>query len=317
MGISEEKKKEDCFRIFETVRREPLIQYDQLSERVGLSRNTVSLYVREMQSEKSMIGPYLHLKPSVNYPRYIQMATFSSPGKTFESFKEFPSISYHALCIGDWNFLFMTERAIDLSKLVGFSEACFYGRRGSVWDVPPQFCTWNDAFNHFQESLESVPRSKIPSARQVNIPWSEDEWKLYEIFKNNLRKKITPIVKKIKVRYETYTEWSKTLAQYTETITAYYPEGFPSQTLVYFLVETKKLAYVPSLFMYWPATTLFYRAGDKLLILLALQNREYMPKTLNLFEDLMSQGYISSYKYALLLQHWRHTRSQAGSERII
>ena len=235
------------------------------------------------------------------------MATFSSPGRTFESFKGFPNISYHALCSGDWNFLFVTERIFDFSKLVGHSQTHFYGKRESVWDIPPQSCRWDDAFNRLQESLdENIPRSTLPTGREVEIPWSENEWKLYDTFKDNLRLKITPTLRKVKVRYETYMEWKETLPRYTETITAYYPEGFLSQTQVFFLVETKKIADIPSLFRYWPSTTVFYRAGDKLLVLLALRNREYMSKILNLFDDLLSRGYISSYKYALLLQQWRH-----------
>lgn len=51
-----------------------------------------------------------------------------------------------------------------------------------------------------------------------------------------LRLRITSLIRKINVRYETYAEWSKTLAQYAEIITAYYFEGFSSQTLVFFLV---------------------------------------------------------------------------------
>jgi hypothetical protein len=60
-------------------------------------------------------------------------------------------------------------------------------------------------------------------------------------------------------------------------------------------METKKIAYIPSLFNYWPATTVFYRAGDKLLILVAFGSKDYISKTQNLLENLISLGYISSY----------------------
>ena len=306
MDSRDTKKEKNCFKIFEEVKKNPFILYEEIHKNIKLGRNTVTKYLDEMLNTNIIKGPYLHLKPSVNYPRFIQITTFSSPSKTFELFKGFPRISYHALCLGDWNFLFVTESPIDFSKLVGFSETHFCEKRGSVWDIPPQFCRWDDAFKSLQESLADIPRSKIPSKRQVEIPWSGDEWNLYHIFKDNLRRAATPAVKKAHLRYEDFTNWKKTLPQYTRIITAYYPQGFLSQILAFFLVETKKIAYIPSLFSYWPATTVFYRAGDKLLILVAFGSKDYIPKTLNLLEKLVSLGYISSYKYALLLQDWRH-----------
>lgn len=56
--------------------------------------------------------------------------------------------------------------------------------------------------------LNNTSRGTIPSENQINIPWSEDEWRLYEVFKDNLRRSVVPAVEKIHVRYENYIEWS-------------------------------------------------------------------------------------------------------------
>ena len=306
MKIDNEKRREFHYRIYQTMREDPFLPRTVISKRIGISRNSVGIYLPVMRKKQILAGPRLQLKPSSTHPRYVYLTSFSSPGKTFDLFKRFPHILYHAQCLGDWNLLFVTDTLLDFSKLVGYSETIYRGRRGTTWDLPAQLISWDDAASKIDNWLENPRQVDIPHTEPVEIPWTQDEWKLYWAFRNNTRLKITPTVKKIGIRYRTFSEWRKSLNLYTQTFVEYYPQGLPFSKAFFFLLETDQPKFVSSVFEYWPATTVMTQVDSRLLIRVAFPGGEFPSKVIDLLDRLIKNGYVTSYTFASLFQHLEH-----------
>ncbi|KYK31462.1 MAG: hypothetical protein AYK19_03705 [Theionarchaea archaeon DG-70-1] len=304
MKITKVEKIGHYHSIYHVVRKDALASIQKITTETGKSRNTVLKYLKDMEKRQILVGPRLELKPSVTHPRYMYFASFSSPEETFNAFKGFPSILYHFRCLGDWNFLFVTDRVIDFSQLRGHSETLYFGKRGFIWDAPAQLTTADKTISTINNWLDNPQKAEIPQGEPIEIPWTQDEWKLYWKFKDCVRVKVTPTIKEIKVRYEAFVKWKRSFNQYTQTLVEFYPRGFPFYTMVFFLFETDQPEYVVSAFQYWPATTIFQQVGDRLLLLLATPRRELLSKSLDLSDYLRTHGFASSYTYALLLQQW-------------
>lgn len=301
------KQAEYCHRIYLTVRAHPFMITHDISVETGISRNTVSRYLRDMIKRQALVGPHLKLKPNVNYPRYVHLTSFSSPQKTFNLFKEFPRVLSYARCFGDWNFLFVTDRLVDFSQLKGHSKTFYWGKRGFIWDVPAQFATWSDTCSVIDDVVKNPGRIEIPQGEPVEIPWTQDQWKIFWRFKDNPRLVATPALKEIRVRYEAFSDWKRSLEHYVQTQVGYYPQGFPYHTKMYFLLETDQPEHVSAVFQCWPTTTLFTQVDNKLLVLLAVPGGKFLSKVLNLFDSLVTENFISSFKHALFVQQWRNS----------
>ena len=118
--ISPEQKMLKYFTIYEHMYEDPFISAYALSEKTGISRKTVSAYLKEMYAKKIISGPFLSMKLVQNYTEYLYFMNFSDPMKIFEGLKEFPHIVYHALTFGSWNTCIISERPLDFSRQVGF-----------------------------------------------------------------------------------------------------------------------------------------------------------------------------------------------------
>jgi predicted transcriptional regulator len=65
--ISQMKRKRNYFKIFEQIYETPSMSIYDISQQAGVSRNTVSKYLKEMYREGILVGPQLRMKPAPNY----------------------------------------------------------------------------------------------------------------------------------------------------------------------------------------------------------------------------------------------------------
>ena len=100
------------------------------------------------------------------------------------------------------------------------------------------------------------------------LEWEEDQWKLYDAFKVNVRKKVTPLLRNIKVKYETYVEWMETLHNHCTIHTEFYPKGCNKYLCYCLLLSSDYNQSVISLFSLFYTTPIIMEVGDHLLVFL-------------------------------------------------
>ena len=209
MGGIGKNKPADYYKIYKVLTEHPTMSIYDIALHTELSRNTVSKYLKEMCENHIIIGPHLRMKSSPDYKEYVYLMKFSDPHAAFKGLHKFPHVQYNALTFGDWNTLVITNRLLDFSRLVGFESVVYQGVKYCTYTPAVEYTTWNQSFERIHEHLcRFAPwKSEITSRLQApSLTWGEDEWALYQVFKYDVRKKVTPTLRKIGVRYETYNK---------------------------------------------------------------------------------------------------------------
>jgi len=153
--------------------------------------------------------------------------------------------------------------------------------------------------------VEFTPRIEYSNQQLTPLPWEKDEWKLFYAFKYNMRKTVTPLLKKINVRYETYAKWMETLENHCSIHTGFYPEGYKNYSSHCFLVSSDCRSLVQPLFSLLPTTSFIMEVGDQLLIFTNVPS----PEITNLFctvYHMKVKRIITIFSQAVVIFHYQH-----------
>ena len=304
--ISENRKIKDYYKIFDVIREYPTLPIYDIAVHARLSRNTVSKYLREMYDKNILLGPCIRMKSSPNYMEYIYLVNFQDPHEVFKRLKGFPHILYRAITFGDWNTLIITDRLMDISKLVGFETLIHRGVKHCSYTLHNEFILWDEYFVQAYDQLfkfnPSLTEDKI---RQVSFPleWGDDEWKLFHAFKNNLRTKVTPTLKKIKVRYEAYSKWHENYLKNCTIHTGFYPQGYDTYSSHCLLIYTDYERTLKSLFASFPTTPYIMESGKELLLFINTNTPHTNRALISLLYDMKSKEIIKKFHHAVVMYY--------------
>lgn len=306
--ITQMKRKMNYHKIFVQIFEEPKESIFGISQEANLSRNTVSKYLKRMYAQGILIGPQIRMKPAPNYKEYVYLMNFRNPFEVFEGLKDFPHVLYHTMTFGDWNTMVVTDQLLDFSKLVGFKDMVRQGVRGRSYTPQVMFTDWEKGFsnayvqlNKFAPSTEYKERTLAPT-----LDWGEDEWKLFHAFKFRMRKKVTSTLRKIDVRYETYTKWMEDLKTHCTIHVGFYPRGYDTYMTYCFLFSSDHERAVRSLFSHFPTTPFIVEVGNQLMVFANLISSELNRKLFCLIYDMEQKKMIKGYSQAVAVFHCHH-----------
>ena len=301
--ISQIKKLENYYQIFEQIYEEPLMTVHDIAENTKLSRNTVAHYLKYMYEHQIMVGPHICMRPAVNYAEYVYLMNFEHPLEMFKGLKGFPNVLYNAVTIGDWNTMVVTDNQLDFAQLVGFQEMVYTKRKGLVHTPKPTCTTWGTCFKSVSTRIDQFAplwaeyKGYISSA----LPWGENEWRLYQTFKWCMRKKVTPTLRGIGVRYELYTKWKKGLPDCCTVHTQFYPDGYWNYLHYCFLFDTDYKESVMELFSLFPTTPFAMEVGDQLLVFVALTGSDVIRNVFCSIYDMKVKEMVNKLRYAVVI----------------
>jgi hypothetical protein len=306
--ITRNGKTVDYHRIYSQVYDSPTISFFDIAVNARLSRNTVAKYLKEMYTKSMLLGPYIRMKPAPNYTEYVYLMNFSDPYKVFRGLNRFPHVLYHAMTFGDWNTLVITDKQVNFANLVGFESMVSQGLKGYSYTPYVECISWKkslrkmDNYIHtFRPAAEQKASTPAPS-----LTWGEDEWKLFCTFKQHMRKKVTPAIRKIKLRYDIYSEWMKTLENHCTIHTGYYPEGYHNCLSYCFLFHTDHIQSVKTLFSFLPTTPFIMELPNQLLVFTSATSPTAIRNLLCTIYDMKTRNIIEKFNHAETLYHVHH-----------
>jgi len=270
--ISQEERKKGYCKVAGQLSENPFMYVEKIAKNAELGRRTTSKYIKSMYTKNILIGPWMSLNPHPDYKEYVYLMRFSDPPHIFEGLKGFPHVIYHGIALGDWNTMVITDRQLDFSQLVGFESVVYQGVKGHVYTPKVKSTTWDQSLKKMYEQIEKFTPGtpECPEILAPPLEWGEDQWKLYHAFKMNVRKTVTPLLRNIKVKYETYLEWMKTLHNHCSIHTEFYPQGSKTYMNYCFLFSSDYNQSVISLFSLVPTTPVIMEVGDHLLVFLKI-----------------------------------------------
>lgn len=307
--ISHDKRKENYFKIFEQIFEEPTMSIYDISQNSGLSRNTIAKYLNEMYERGVLVGPQMRMKPAPNYREYMYLMNFRNPFQVFEGLKQFPHVLYHVMTFGEWNVMVVTDRPLDFSKLVGFESMVKQGIRGRSYTPQVECRSWNEGFKKSYEQVTQFMPARAEAKERTAAPfldWEEDEWMLFHTFKYNMRKKVTPTLRRIKVRYEVYGKWIEDLPDHATIHVGFYPEGYENYITYCFLISSDHEDAVRQLFSSFPTTPFVVEVGDHLMVFINMVSSRMTRWLFCTIYDMKRKEMIKGFNQAVAVFHCQH-----------
>jgi len=305
--VPEKKRIKYYYEIYEQIYDNPTINANEISKKTKRSRNTTSKYLREVYERNVLIGPYLKMKSTSDYKEYVYVMNFSDPFFTFKGLKGFPHVVYHAVTSGNWNILVVTDRNLDLSKLVGFQSFLYQGVRVKTSTPKVEYNPWDESIKRIDRA-QCTPVQTNYKDKLSSLPeWGEKEWKLYHTFKRNLRQKRTPTLHRIKVRFNVHIEWMKTLKDYCTIHTEFYPHGREKSMRYCFLITSENdiEPYISTFPIICPITRVEARE-NRFLIFPAVDSIEETKKLYFAICKMKVKGVIDQFSHAAILKDFFH-----------
>ncbi len=305
--IPHAQRREKYYKIYEQIYEDPVQSISDISQNTGISRNTVTKYMQEMYTDGILVSPYLEMKPAKNYREYVYLLNFGKSFSVLQGLKGFPHVVDCDVTFGDWNILVVTDRCINFSELKGFQSVVYQGVKRFTHTPKVESTLWDGLFETMHEYIKKFT-SERSEHKHFSYPlhWEPDEWKLYHAFKHNIRQKVTPLLRKIKVGYETYTKWRESLEDHCTVHTEFYPEGLNTYLRHCFLFACNDRSTVQKLFSLLPTSSVITEVGDQLLVYTHVYSPDITRRLIRTVCDMEAVGIIDEYSHALLLDH--HTK---------
>jgi hypothetical protein len=176
-------------------------------------------------------------------------------------------VRYHAITFGEWNTIVMTEGLLDLSVLKGFQSAIVRRRKGFTYTPPVRYTTWGQCWRGVKEKLKDITHiEKDITGRLPTLSWGKNDWKLFEAFKDNVRKTAAPVLRELGIRYKYYMRWKRDVLNHCGIHTEFYPQPVQSYTNHCLLLRSRYIPCVEELFSLFPTTPVFVEMFDYVLV---------------------------------------------------
>jgi DNA-binding Lrp family transcriptional regulator len=302
-----ENREQYYFKIYEQLHENPTMSTTTLSRRIGISKKTVCKSLKEMYAQEILRGPYIDMKPAQNYREYVYFMKFENPQHAFNELKGFPHVVYHAMLSGDWDTMVITDRLLDFSSMEGFESMGFQGAKRHCTTPRVEEVVWEEGFRKIEEELAAVTAVLEHDGRTAPfLTWHKDEWRLFGMFGNNIRKEITPVVKKTEISYETCRRWKENIKDHCTIHTGFYPKGYRRYGRFCFLFSSQYTESLRKIFSFLPTTTVFMDVGDRVLSLFSTSSFCITRKLLCTFYTMEVQGIVTGFSHAMMLFSCNH-----------
>ena len=179
--------------------------------------------------------------------------------------------------------------------------------RGYSYTPQTAYISWSESLKKMYNYIHmGTPVPEYKARTPAPLTWGEDDWILFCSFKYSMRKKVTPTMKKIKVRYETYSEWMKALKDHCTIHTGFYPEGYHNYLSYCFLFHTDHPQSVQSLFSFLPTTPFIMELPHQLLVFISTISSDITRNLLCTIYDMKTSHIIKKFNHAVTLYHVYH-----------
>lgn len=289
------------FEIYKRIYETPFISQNQIAQNTGIPKGSVSRYLEEMYERSIMKGPSIFVKPAQNYHLYASFCQFENPYTAYKGLKELPHVVYRSWNGGEWNITLISDTLMNLPLLKGFHKCIHQGVKSVTYLPKVTTLTWDTSMKKIQQMI-STPRKKTTLYEEIPInPWNNQEWILYDEFKDNTRVQAFPVLRKHKIRYETIEKWFSELPQYTTIHTGFYPQGVGNYFASDFLFQSDFHIQLTKVLGLLPSTSVFFSVGEYLLARLCVLTKSEESDLISLIHQLQEKGYFTQFRYARAL----------------
>ncbi|MBU7012154.1 MAG: hypothetical protein HXS46_15825 [Theionarchaea archaeon] len=316
MRTSLEQRRKQYWIIYQLLHQDPRMYIKDISSALGADPAVTSRRLTEALEEGYIVGPQLRKRSHKNTKEYTYFVTCEDPRTQFLKYKKDKNVVYHAVLIGSPNLWVISKEKMDITE-----DILIEGYRSDyhVPFVPNR--SWETAIKTMQPKIETfdsdtyTPNKTIKARWDQYIEWDDQDEILFREFKYDLRKKLTPIMKKHHISGEKLYQWLDKLPQSCTTATYYFPETVAAYDPYFFIMETGYEDFIIDLFSELPTSSFFFKVSDHLCLYTYLKreflryagietNHFYKLHINLLLMDLLERGIISSEVHTIVEYYW-------------
>ena len=317
MRLSPKEKKRQYRIIYESLFNNPRISNIDLSDTIGMTRETASKRIRDAFDCGYVTRPQIRKRSYANFKQYMFFVDCEDPLELYLQYNEDQNVVYHAVMEGFAN-LWVTsldKMIIEGNILVG----------GPVSDMHVSFApfrSWDEAIKIMWEKVETFNPAEYESKGTIQthydekMEWDKEDEILYRNLKYDLRKPLYPIAKKNHISGQRAWDWLKKLPECCSIITKYYPRTRAAYDPYIFIFETDYEDFIVDVFSELPTSCLFFTVSNKL-VLDVYMARKFLRINSQpvsnisklhiplLIRRLLKEGIIKKEMHALVDYYWR------------
>ena len=315
--VSLETRKKQYREIYEMFNRNPRIYVKTVASRLRVDPATAGRRIKEAIKDVYVSFPQIRKRSFLNTKEYVYFANCERPLKSFREYKEDTRVVFHARMSGFSN-LWITSK--EETSIKGHIMAS--GPRSDYHVAYAPNYSWKKAIEIVEKKVETSNPEEYEQKETIKINWNEPiEWGpkdeiLLGEFKYNLRKKLSPIMRKHKISAKKIYEFLDRMYERCTVFTRYFPETISNYDPYLFMFETDYEDFIVDLFSGLPTSSFFFKVSNKLFfytnvdksytryvgLRMSDMNKLRIPL---IAEDLFDRGIIKDEaKYAIVEYSW-------------
>lgn len=268
MRITLEEKEIQYRAIYEALFGTPRIPVYEIASLLQVSRNAASNRMNEAFYLGYLSKPQIRRRSYANMIEYLYFLRCKNPVELFSKCRQTNSIIYHATLIGSTNLWVVSREKLDFD-----CDVLIEGPRSDYHISYAPHHSWETAIQRMRKKVETfnpreyAPEGIIKTHWNEQIEWDAEHEKLFNEFNYDLRRSISPILKKNLISWGKVEAWLRNLPQYCTVFTCYYPEKISTYDPYLFVFETDYEDFLVNLFSELPTTAWFFTVSNRLFVL--------------------------------------------------
>ncbi len=265
MKVTQQQKKKQYRKIYESMFNSAFIPVTDISKVLGVGWRPASKRLEEAKRQQIIVGPEGRIFSFKNIPEYVYLFNAEDPDIAYNEYREDPRVVYNAQIAGLCNTFLITKKEIDIK-----GDIKVQGRRSDfhVSFAPDQ--SFDQALLNGLKKIEAFspdsysPRKYIKNHSDETVKWDENDEKLYNYFKYDLRKKVGPLIKEQHISKDIIYHFLETIEKRCTIFTTYFPESYLNYLSYLYVFETDYEDLIIEIFNELPTTTSFFKVADML-----------------------------------------------------
>jgi hypothetical protein len=302
--------------IYETLYKNPRIKVSALAHILGTNRHSAGRRLNEALNLGYVLVPQIRRRSFANMKEYIYFIDCPYPFGLYKELIENYDVVYHAVLSGFAKLWLITREKIDIEATI-----VLQGVRSDFLVAYARIHSWDEAVQMMNKKVENFDPARygiqgvIKTRWNESIDWDAEDEVLFREFKFNLRKKLTPVMKKNLISSQKTYEFLDKMYDYCTVFTQYFPETMSVYDSYLFMFETDYEDFVVELFSELPTSPFFFTVSDRLFMYAHVKKTAMRGAGLHmsdinrlqitlLIDSLLEKEIIRSVEHGIVEYHW-------------
>lgn len=294
----------------------PRIFIKDIAAILHIDSRTASKRIQEAFDLGYIVGPHVRKRSYAAMKEYIYFLDCKTPFETYLQYSKDATTIYHARMVGFANTWIVSGKELDIE-----GDVKVEGLRSDYFNTFAPNHSWEKSIQIMQKMVEHFtpnnyePKGIIKTHWDETIDWDSECENLYREFKYDLRKPLTPIMKKHLISGQKIYEFLKKLNEYCTISINYFPESVFTYDPYLFMFETEYEDFIIDLFSQLPTSSFFFKVSDRLFMRTYGEKQFLRHGNLPiaqvaqlriplLMRDLLRKGIIQSEDHAIIEYYW-------------